>query len=59
MNAPEWPPKKRASQRWKLTLESAGPLAVLLLGKALCRLGAPLVNLGWVLREWAADRLTD
>lgn len=50
---------KRGSSISKLTFRSAGPLAALLVGKALCKLGAPLVNLGWRLREWAVERLTD
>lgn len=59
MNAPDTRPKKPGSPPWKLTPASAGPLAALLLGKVLCRLGAPLVNLGWELREWAAARLNN
>lgn len=58
MSAKPTPRAKRTSPPLKLTFASAAPLAALLAGKLLCRLGAPLVNIGWQLREWALDRLT-
>lgn len=54
MNEPDTPPRKPASLPWRITLA-----AVAVLGRGLCKLGAPLLNLGWRLREWAAERLAD
>lgn len=59
MSEPPTPRVKRTSPPLRLTFGSAGPLLVLVTGKLFCRLGAPLVNLGWRLREWAVERLTD
>lgn len=59
MSEPNTPRGRRTSHPWKLTPGSALPLLAWVLGKLLCKAGAPMVNLGWRLREWAAERLAD
>lgn len=59
MNAPPSPRKSRGSPALKRSLANAVPFAALILGRLLCKAGAPLVNLGFELREWAIARLID